>query len=148
MKNNTKSFRIKVGVEKIPKKSRVQNPDNSKISGIGIWKSRKNPKKSRKIWQTLEKFWGFTVSWPSGFLANPRYSDFCASRDFNPRNSGFFLISGFYPRNFRKTPRIYGKSPRFIKNPRDSGYFTFGIGVFFVGWGIPTKSQFCFKITF
>ena len=75
-------------------------------------------------------FWksqGFVIFWVSGFL----------SPGFFPRDSGFLLISGFL-------------SPGFMQNLWDSGFFTFGIyrgffipgiGIFFVGWNIPTKSK-------
>ena len=75
-------------------------------------------------------FYGFrTIGIFSGYSENPRDSGFFfrVSGCLSP-GSGFFLISGF-----SRNPQDF--------HPRDSGFFTFGIGIFLVGWDIPTKSQ-------
>ena len=71
------------------------------------------------------------------------------SRDFHPRNSGLFLVSGFLSPGFGIfynfwifIPGIFAKSPG---TGIFSGFFSFGI--FFVVWDIPTKSQLCFYST-
>ena len=75
--------------------------------GIGIRKSRKSqhPGIEIGILKPLKNL--------SRKTRNPGDEDW----DFYPRDLGFFLISGFL-------------SPRFSQNSRDSGFFTFGIGVF------------------
>lgn len=35
-----------------------------------------------------------------------------------------------------------------MRNPRDRRFFIPGIGIFFVGWDTPTKSQLCYHVTF
>ena len=47
----------RIGLLKILKKSRVKNPENLKIQGIGIgiWKPRKNPEKSRVHYSENQK---------------------------------------------------------------------------------------------
>ena len=59
---------------------------------------------SSLVWNTCRQFWVFTVFWSSGFFRDflkiPRIRDFFESRDFYPRDSGFFLNFGiFYPRD-------------------------------------------------
>ena len=54
---------------------------------------------------------------------------------------GFFWVSGFLSTGFGIfIPEIFAKFLEFMQNPWDLGFFTFGIGIFFVGWDIPTKS--------
>ena len=62
-------------------------------------------------------------------------------RDFYPWASGFFLILGFlYP--------WFGIfSGSFYLRDIPGIYFIPGIGIFFVGWDFPTKSQLCLLVT-
>ena len=73
----------------------------------------------------------------------PGIRDFFQSRDFYPRDSGFFLVSGFLSPGFGIfsvsgflspgfgiflnfgifIPGIFAKSPGFMENPRNSGFF-------------------------
>ena len=111
---------------KISKKSRVKNPENPGIPGIGIgiWKPQNIPK--------IVGFHGFlTIGIFSGFSKNPPDSgfflslgifisgirDFFRFQDFNPRESGFFSISGFF-RDF-----LHSGYPG-ILHPRDRDVFS------------------------
>ena len=110
-------------LRKIPKKSRLLNPENLKIPGIRIW-----------IWKSrlplkILSFYGFlTIGIFRDFWQISGIRDFSSFRDF-------------YPRFFRKIPRIWD----FF------GIFTFEIGIFFRGMGYPDKkptlvSNYVFKL--
>ena len=84
-----------------------------------------------KMPENPEKILGFhgyfTIGIFSGFSAKVRDSEFFQSRNFNPWESGFFFISGFSPRS-----RDYSEH-----------FLSLGLGFFFRGMGIATKSQLC-----
>ena len=136
---------------------------------------------SMEVWNTFKKykkiFWVFTIFWISGF-----FRDFLKSPVFlaNPRDSGFFSVSGFLSPGFGIfrslgicipgiriflvsgflsprfgiflyfgifIPEIYAKSPGlgffrdFVPSEYPGDLFIPGIGIFFGGWDIPTKSH-------
>ena len=100
---------------------RSKNPENFEIPGtFGIFSEfYKNP---RNFWQIprIRDFLSLGILFPG-------IRDFLESRDFYPRDSGFFWVSGF-------------KSPG-IRNFLNFGIFIPGIGIFFVGWDIPKKAN-------
>ena len=115
---------------------------------LGLMKLKKN--------EIRKNFWILTVFWPSGFFGI----------SWESPGLGFFSLGIFISkiRDFSKFWDLYPRDSRKIRGNRDffgisylrniprSGYFTFGIsrrffilgiGIFFVGWDIPTKSQLC-----
>ena len=100
---------------KTSKKSRVRNSENAEIPGIGIWiwKFRKYfekiPKKSRVENPGNPEIPGIRdFSRLGTFIFG--IPDCFESRNFNHRDSGSFLTSGFL-------------SPGFSRSPRNSGFF-------------------------
>ena len=95
-------------------KSRKKNPENPEIPeiGIGILKPLKNPEKIPSAKSRKSQNPGDRDSFSLGIFI-PEIRNFFQSRDFYPGHSGFFSISGFYPRDFRKIPEIYAKFPGF-----------------------------------
>ena len=82
----------------------------SRGSGSGF----ENPEESRV---KIPKFWVFTVFWPSGFSENPRDSGYFLSL-------GVFILGIWILLNFGIfIYYIIAKSPAFIQNPRNSGFF-------------------------
>ena len=123
-------------------RARLKNPEYPEILWfeIGIWKSRKNPEwkiaitpkspgsgfifsgyPEALVWNYCNVV--FTTFWASeffrDFLQIPGIRDFLSLMIFIPGFRDFFESRDFYP--------------------VDSGFFTFGIGIFFRGMGYPDK---------
>ena len=111
---------------------KIPSKKSRKFRGSGFEKLEKIPK--------IPKFVSLRF-YPRDFI--PRDPGFFQSRDIYSRDSCLFQCRDFNPRNFQK-------SPGFLQNPRDSGFFrdylSSGSG-FFVGWDIPTKSRPCLILT-
>ena len=95
---------------------------------------------------------GFGIFFSLGIFI-PGIRDFSQSRDLYPRDSDFFslgifiptirdfsLFRDFYPRDLCEIPgtRVFSG---FCTIGISRGFFIPGIGIFFGGWDIPTKSH-------
>ena len=114
---------------KIEKSRKSQNPGDRD-------RDLKIPKKSRV------KNPGFLAI---GIFKSPGFGIFLSLGIFIPGHRDFSKFWDFYPRDFYTRDSGYFRD--FFTFGISRGFFIPGIGIFFVGWDFPTKSQLCLLVT-